>query len=185
MMPHGECALLAVRREVGLEPLVLLRAGAERDMAAVGVQYDDMPGAEIDAVVSLAARAGAVPEIVKTGVRRAGVVFVIAQQRVGLALVAAPGGIVAIGVIGGCAVERVVAQRDHGARIGVQQTGGGLVTVPPAGADVARGQQHFGLGNVRNGRRRAPGETGGAAGVGDDERAGGAAVGPVAGGGRR
>src|SRR5207249_10678077 len=85
MMPHGECALLAVRREVGLEPLVLLRAGAERDMAAVGVQHDDMPGAEIDAVVSLAARAGAVPKIVKTGVRRAGVVFVIAQQRVGLA----------------------------------------------------------------------------------------------------
>src|SRR5207247_3018114 len=58
-VPERERALLAVRGEVALEPLVLRGAGVEWYVGTVGVEDDDVPSAHVEAVVAQAARSPA------------------------------------------------------------------------------------------------------------------------------
>src|SRR6266516_2637345 len=55
---------------VGLEPLLLRRARARGDVGAVAVQHDDVPGAQIVAVVALGGVARRGAEIAEVAVRR-------------------------------------------------------------------------------------------------------------------
>src|SRR5205809_7841519 len=99
-----------------MEPLVLVWAGAEGDEAAVGVQDDNVPGAEVEAVVTLVARSGAVTEVVERPGRRTGLVLVIAAGGVGARLVPAPGRVVAAQAGAERTIrERVVAGGEDGA----------------------------------------------------------------------
>src|SRR5207237_8505791 len=113
LMERRERAPLGVRGQVVLPPHVLLRARAVGDVPGVLIQYDDVPRAELEAVVSLAARPGAVAEVIERAVRCAGLILMVAERRVGARLVAAPGRVVAGLIVGGIR-EDVVAQRQHG-----------------------------------------------------------------------
>src|SRR5919206_5395694 len=57
-MPVGERALVGVRRQVASQPGLLSRARATRDVPAVGVERDEVPGANVVAVVALPAGTG-------------------------------------------------------------------------------------------------------------------------------
>src|SRR4029077_1785974 len=136
-MESREYPLLRVRGEIALEPRLLGRARGGRDEGVVAVEHDDVPGAEVVAVVSLArissdgaGVAGAeVTEV--TGGRSARVVVVVPRDRIGPGLVTAPRRIVAIRVIGGRAVrEGGIADRKHGPGDVVEQGSRGLIVGP-------------------------------------------------------
>src|SRR6266566_2414006 len=75
-VPHGERALSRVRREIRPEPLLLRGASGGGDVGADAVEHDDVPGAEVVAVVTLIRVAGRGPEVVEgTGRAGAGVVL--------------------------------------------------------------------------------------------------------------
>src|SRR5439155_9931872 len=98
--PHREHARLAGRGQVRIEPLLLRRAHRGRDARVVAVQYDDVPGAEIVAVVSPGRIVGGGSEVAEVsdggGAR---VVVVVAERGVGAGLVAHPGGGVTIRIV--------------------------------------------------------------------------------------
>src|SRR2546426_12787540 len=87
MVPVGDRAPLCARGEIGPQPRFLRRAGAHVDVA---VQRNDVPGAEIVAVVAQPGRPGLRPEVaeVTRGARR--VMVVVAGRGAGARLVPAP-----------------------------------------------------------------------------------------------
>src|SRR5881397_1628041 len=56
-------ALLGGRRQISLEPRLLGRADAGRDVGVVAVQHDDVPRAQVVAVVALGGIAGLRPPV--------------------------------------------------------------------------------------------------------------------------
>src|SRR5207248_9148221 len=101
VVPEGERALVRVRDEVVAEPRLLRRAGAAAaHLRAVGVEGDQMPCADVEAVVAL--RAIAAParliadavEVVEVPRCAGRLVLVIADRRVRELHGAAPGGVV-------------------------------------------------------------------------------------------
>src|SRR5207247_10779296 len=140
--------------------------------AAVGVQDNNWPGAEVEAVVPRVARSGAVTEVVERPGRRTGLVLVIAEGGVGARLVPAPGRVVAAHVGAERTIgERVVAEGEDGARDGVEDPRRQLVAVDTATRDVA-GREQYGVGCRRHKSRRDHRGTAGAARVRDRERDG-------------
>src|SRR6266700_567348 len=95
-MPVGERAALGARGQIGLEPQLLGRAGGRGD---AGVQDHDVPGAEIVAVVALAALAGSAAEVVEVGGGARDPVFQVVVGGMRARFVAAPRGVVAVGEI--------------------------------------------------------------------------------------
>src|SRR2546428_11770233 len=86
-------ALIGVRGEIGPQPGILRRARGRRDVA---VERDDMPGAELEAVITSAGGAGRGSEV---GVIRGGPgrgVLVIPGAWLRARLVPAPGRIVTV-----------------------------------------------------------------------------------------
>src|SRR5688572_8817246 len=96
-MPVGQRAAPGARREVGPQPLLLSGAGGHADAA---VQRNDVPIAEVVAVVSPAGRTrvGAEVGIVWGGARR--VVLVVPRRRTRARLVPAPGRLIAVREVG-------------------------------------------------------------------------------------
>ena len=138
-MPHCNRALLRARREVRAQPLLLRRAGVHRHVV---VDHDDVPLAQIVAVVALRRVTRRCAEVAEVpgGTRR--VVLVVADRRPGAGFVSPPGGVVAGRVIGRRAIlVGVVAQREHGAGNAVEQGGGRFVAARRARRDVARSDQ--------------------------------------------
>src|SRR2546427_5343449 len=88
MVPVGDRAPLCARGEIGPQPRFLRRAGAHVDVA---VQRNDVPGAEIVAVVAQPGRPGLRPEVAEVtgGARR--VMVVVAGRGAGARPVPAPG----------------------------------------------------------------------------------------------
>src|SRR2546429_1394646 len=128
------------------------RAGGGADVA---VEPHDVPGAEVVAVVELAAvpRRGAEIVPVAELVRR--LVLVVTDRGTGARLVSAPGGIVTLGVVGVRAVGiGVVARREYRARNAIEQLCGRVVTGTAAVGDVAGTDQYHGGGRRRRGRWR-------------------------------
>ncbi len=108
----------------------------------MGVQHDDVPVAEVEAVVALAARARPVAEVVERAVRIAHRVLVVAEHGVGVGCEASPARSVAVLIVGeGTVGERVVAQGHHGARERVEDLRCRLVAGDRAARDVARRDQ--------------------------------------------
>ncbi len=114
VVPHGDRAGGGMRREVLPQPLLLGRSRvAAADLRAVAVDHDQVPLAEVVAVVALRGIAGRRAEVVEVaaGVRRA--VLVVADDRARARLEAAPGRAVAVGELPGRAVfVGVVAERE-------------------------------------------------------------------------
>jgi hypothetical protein len=67
---RGERAVRGVVGQVGGQPLALVAVGVAADLRALGVQDDNVPGAHVEGVPALAARPGAIAEVVPVGVRR-------------------------------------------------------------------------------------------------------------------
>src|SRR3989454_577962 len=88
VMPIGERADLRVRGEVGTEPALL---GGARAHVQIRVQRDDVPGAEIVAVVAYAPFPGRDTEVTEVAGRRRRVVIVVAGNGVRALLETSPG----------------------------------------------------------------------------------------------
>src|SRR6476661_10988245 len=107
---------------------------------AVGVERDQMPGAEIETVVTVGAVACALTEVVEVGgVGSAFSALVVSQDRVGDVLEPSPGGVVGGGVVRGGSVDvldvaegkdRIWFDRFH-------QVGGGLLMAADGRADTS------------------------------------------------
>src|SRR5439155_21409501 len=122
--------------EVGAEPALLERARAH---VQVRVQRDDVPVAKLVAVVARAPLAGRDPEVVEVAAGSPEVIVVIPRNGVGALPVASPSRLIARRVVVVRAVRvRVVPQRKHGARNGVEQLCGRRGVARRAGRDVPR-----------------------------------------------
>jgi len=65
-MPVSERTVVGVRCQVRLQPLVLGRtATAAADITAIGIQGNDMPCPDVEAVIALTGLPGCGPEVVK------------------------------------------------------------------------------------------------------------------------
>src|SRR5205807_6786167 len=96
VVPVGQGARPRVRGQIRLEPLLLRRSRPHRD---VRVQGDDVPGAEVVAVVALGGVAGGGAEVAVVARGAGGVVVVVARHRAGARFEPAPGGRVAVRVV--------------------------------------------------------------------------------------
>src|SRR5882724_7968769 len=134
-MPVGERALRGGGGQVRLEPQLLRRT---RRHGGRAVQRDDVPGAQVVAVVALGRIARGRAEVAVVARRAGGGVLSIARHGEGPPLLPPPGRVVAIG-IGGAVARRadVVARSEHSAGNRVEQLGGGGVVVVRAEGDVA------------------------------------------------
>ena len=134
-VPVGELALGGARREVVLEPHLLGGAGAHVEVA---VQHDDMPGAQVVAVVTLVLLSRGPAEVVEVARGVLGVVFDVARGRPGARFLRPPGGVIAVLVIRARPVGGgVVAGREHGAGNPPKQLRRLLVAGARARRDVA------------------------------------------------
>ncbi len=143
VVPVGQPAQAWVAGEIVLEPLHLRRGGRLRDVA---VERDDVPLAQIEAVVPLPRRAGGGgPEVIVVGLRVGLRVVVVAGRRMGPGLVPAPGRRVAIGELAGrpVGVGVVPHGEDRRLRHRVEQLRGLFVArlAGVARGDVARAHQ--------------------------------------------
>src|SRR5215211_967361 len=143
VVPERQRAAGRVGGQIGPQPALLLRTGlATADLVAVGVERDQMPASEVEAVPALAGLAGPWPEepVVAAGV--GGLVVVIARGRIGPVAEPTPARhIAARELVGRAVVVDGVAEGEHCTRQGVDQSPGLLVTVAVAAGDVAGGQQ--------------------------------------------
>lgn len=168
MVPDGQGARRWMLGQVGLEPLFLRGASlAASDLAAVAVDRDDVPSAEIEAVVA-ARRVGGGTEVVEVVRSPGGPVVVVARDRVDPGLERAPGAVEQVGVVaGGAGAVRDVAQGQHARGVERLDDGRGLlVAARGAGAvpdDVTgrgdggrRGECGCNRGDGRRPSRRRP-----------------------------
>src|SRR2546430_17583371 len=111
-MPVGDGAALGARREVGLEPRLLRRAGAN---AGLAVQRNDVPVTQVVAVVALPRGPGDRAEVAVVARAPAGVVLVVPRGGAHPRLVAAPCGVHTIRKIPGPPARAcVVPPGEHG-----------------------------------------------------------------------
>jgi len=100
-VPISQNTIIRVRREIRLKPLSLRRSCATpADIGTVGIQRDEVPGADVETVVTLAGLTGGGAEVVEVaggaGIRAGAVgaaggkVFVVADDRVGQGLDTTP-----------------------------------------------------------------------------------------------
>src|SRR5216117_2726704 len=142
MVPVGDGALLGAGREVLAQPRFLRRAGTH---GGVAVQGDEVPGAEVIAVVALPRRAGERYEIAVVARRTSGVVVVVPRGRTSARLVAPPRRIVALRELRVRAVGvHVVAGREDRAGDVIEQRGGRLVAAPRAVGNIPCADEHDG-----------------------------------------
>src|SRR5207244_4920079 len=150
-----------------LEPRFLRRAQGRGHVRGVAVEDDDVPGAEIVAVIALGGVSRGGTEVAEIpGRRGARVVVVVPRPRIRARLVAAPARVVAVLVVGRGAVRiGAVAEREHGPRDRVQDGGRRLVVGAVAARDVAGPYQGDGVRHGRgHHRHRGPRHNGGGTG---------------------
>ena len=157
-MPVGERALLGVCGKVRFEPLLLRRPGGHRDL---GVQRDDVPVAEVGAVVAargVVGRGRELPQLSRevSQVARGpgGGVIEVAGDGVGPRQLASPVRIVAAGVIGRrSGGSGGVAGHDDVPRQGIEERGGRGAVCVGAGRDIPGHEEHrLGRPGEREGR---------------------------------
>src|SRR5207247_2208603 len=96
-VPVGECALRRVGAQVRLEPQLLRRARRRGDRA---VQRDDVPRAQVVAVITLGRIAGGGAEVAIIARRSGGGVLRVARDGVGAGLLPPPRRAVTVGIGG-------------------------------------------------------------------------------------
>ena len=137
VVPVGDGTARRMGGEVGAQPLLLGRARRRGDGRAAAVEHDDVPTAEVVAVVTLRriARRGA--EVAEVARRISRLVVPVAGRRARARFLSPPVGVVALLVLGERAlVEGVVPGGEHGARDVVEQRGRRLVARAVAAGDV-------------------------------------------------
>ena len=113
-VPVGEDAVGLVRVQILLQPFHLRRAFARGRGA---VQRDDVPGAEVVAVVAEAGRSGILAEIGEVGTAFVGDEIVVSDRRTRPFLVPSPCRFVAVGeVLGRTGLVGVISGGEHGTR---------------------------------------------------------------------
>ena len=122
-VPEGQGTARRMSLEVFFEPGVLDAAwAAAADLTALGVECDEMPAADVEAVVALVAVAGragvaaGAVEVVIVGSSIRCHVIVIAADRMGNRPETAPGRAVEVLVTGGRGIVTVVADGEHRGR---------------------------------------------------------------------
>ena len=133
-VPVGECALRRVGAQVRLEPQLLRRARRRGDRA---VQRDDVPRAQVVAVITLGRIAGGGAEVAIIARRAGGGVLRVARHGVGAGLLPPPRRAVTVGIGGAIPGRADVVPRDEDrAGNGVQQFSGRGIVVMRAEGDV-------------------------------------------------
>src|SRR5687768_6267966 len=95
-MPVGERARSRIRRQICAEPYLLSRTNCATYLWAIAVQRDDVPHAEVEAVIALASRAGSTGlntdaiEVIEVARGTCRPVLVVAGRGIGDRLVYAP-----------------------------------------------------------------------------------------------
>src|SRR5438876_9333066 len=166
MVPHRQGALASMGREVGLEPLLLRRTHRCGDPVVVAVQYDDVPRADVVAVIApgggVAGGGAEIAEIPRGAGAR--VVVAVAGRGERARLVSPPAGIVAALVLRRRAVGvRGVAQGEDRPGNRVEQESGGVGAGRAAAGDVAGADERGGCGDWRGQGGARPGGRGAAA----------------------
>jgi hypothetical protein len=149
LVPVREHALRARGCEVGLEPRDLV---ASRLRVLFRIERDDVPVAEIEAVVAETGGPCGAAEVPEVPGRARSVVLVVSGRRARSGLVSSPGRSVALRELFRRAVlVGVVAERQDRSLVCVEERGRRLVTRRVAVGDVARGEhdREGGLGRTR------------------------------------
>src|SRR5688500_1543871 len=111
-----------------------------------------MPGAQIEAVVTASFRPGTFAKIIVVGRRARCNVIVVAGRWLGAGLVAAPGWVVAIAELLGCAgLVGVVAKSENRALDLVEQSGGHLCAIRAADGNVSSADEDRVVGGIGRG----------------------------------
>jgi hypothetical protein len=154
VVPERQRAAGRVGCQIGPEPALLLRTGlATADLVAVGVERDQMPASQVEAVPALAGLAGPWSEEPVVAAGAGGLVVVVARSRIGPVAEATPARQLAARELAGRAVVGGgVAKGEDRPWPGVEQGRGLLVAAAGAAGGVAGGQQ---------GGRPLPGSLGG------------------------
>src|SRR5687768_5482459 len=129
VVDDGQGAGRRVSGEVGAQPFLFAGAGlAAANELASRIEDDDVPGPQVEAVVSLVWVAGRGPEVLEVAGGVMGVVLVVADGRPRAVLVAAPRRVIALGELLRCArLIGGIAQKDYRPLVPVEEIGGGLV----------------------------------------------------------
>src|SRR5918996_32233 len=118
VVPVGQDAALGGGHQVGPQPARLGRPGAVGD---AGVQRDQVPAAQVEAVVAAPPRLGPLAEVVEVAGCPGRPVLVVARHRPGPGLKTAPGRVVEAPVLAQPPARvRVVAEQQHGVRVQLQ-----------------------------------------------------------------
>ena len=142
VVPVRQRATRGVRGEVGAEPALLERAGAH---VQVRVQRDNVPVAQVVAVVACARLAGRDAEVGEVAASPPHVVVVVSRNRVGALPVASPRRLIARHVVVVRAIGvRVVPQREHAAGNTVEQPRGRRGVGVGAGRNVSGTDEDLG-----------------------------------------
>src|SRR5690242_1008847 len=140
-MEQRDDALLGVGGEIGLEPELLGGAYGSRHEAVVAVQDDNVPGAQVLAVVALGRITGLCSPISEVRGRGGARVVVLVAEEWKRARLLRPPGRVETGLPGAGQIGRV-PQGEDGARDVGEQRGGGLgISGPVTPRDVSSPDQ--------------------------------------------
>ena len=163
LVPVGERALLAVQRQVGAQPLHLRARRCDVELA---VERDDVPVAQVVAVVALGWIARDSAEVTEVAWRGTVRVLVVTGYGPGTRLVTPPRGVVPLGVVGaGAHRVGVVTEGEHRAGDAVEQVGGEGIARGGAVGDIAGADEDRRAGRIGlHGEHIAPGQ---AEGVGE------------------
>ncbi len=126
LVPVGESACRWVRLEVRAQPFFLRRPGvAAANFRTFAVQHDDVPGAQLVAVITLFWITGIRAEVVEVSSGAAGMKFMIANRWVCSGFLASPRGVIAFGkLLGRALFVSVVACGEYRARNRLEKLGG-------------------------------------------------------------
>jgi hypothetical protein len=114
VVPVREQAPVRMRGEVGAQPLLLGAARRAADVAAVRVESDQVPRAEVEGVVALARVAGGRSEVGVVAARARRLVFVIPGRGRGDGLQLSPREVVGVLELAqGAALVLLVSEREH------------------------------------------------------------------------
>src|SRR5579859_7541228 len=121
-MPIGEDELRRILLKIGSQPLLFWRSLlTSAHIGALAVESDNMPCAQIEAVITTAWLSGGFAEVVEVTCRSRCVIFVVAHGGAGAGSVPSPGPGVAVAEVRAAAVGiNRVAKRQNGSRYLVQ-----------------------------------------------------------------
>src|SRR3990170_150058 len=142
---NGQAARIRVRSQVGLKPLSLRRTGATAaDLGTVTVENDDMPTAEVIAVIAFCRVSRSCTKVIEIAGGSWSKVFIIADCGMGAGLMAAPGGfITVVEAISRAAWVGIIPHGIHCARDIIEQLSRLFILHPATIGDIPRTDEYY------------------------------------------